>query len=108
VIQAWPSSKGTAQARSTGAPVASDSRQGPARARTWASPIGAIIYIPGGIDSEAADQAAIESSSAIWGDVLDYETSQSATDAAFEAAADLRIALSQAEVELQKARLLDS
>jgi hypothetical protein len=54
--------------------------------------IGLIIYIPASIDSGTADQAAIDASSSDWADVLDYEASQEAEDAAFEAQQDKRIA----------------
>jgi hypothetical protein len=54
--------------------------------------IGLFIYIPASIDSGTADQAAIDASSSDWADVLDYEASQEAEDAAFEAQQDKRIA----------------
>jgi hypothetical protein len=54
--------------------------------------IGLFIYIPASIDSGAADQAAVDASSSDWADVLDYEASQEAEDAAFEAQQDKRIA----------------
>jgi hypothetical protein len=54
--------------------------------------IGVIIYIPASIDSDTADQAAIDASAATWGDALGFRADQSAKDAAFEAASDKRIA----------------
>ncbi|MFE2297940.1 SHOCT domain-containing protein [Streptomyces sp. NPDC059445] len=54
--------------------------------------IGLIIYIPANIDSGVADQEATDSSAADWADVLDYEASQGAKDARFEAEQDKRIA----------------
>ncbi|MEU2587216.1 SHOCT domain-containing protein [Streptomyces avermitilis] len=44
------------------------------------------------MDSSTADQEAIDASAADWADVLGYEASQSAKDAAFEAEQDKRIA----------------
>ncbi|MCP9997957.1 SHOCT domain-containing protein [Streptomyces werraensis] len=54
--------------------------------------IGLIIYIPASIDSSTADQAAIDNSASDWSEILDYEASQEAEDAAFEAAMDKRMA----------------
>ncbi|MFI5685575.1 SHOCT domain-containing protein [Streptomyces sp. NPDC051636] len=54
--------------------------------------IGLIIYIPASIDSSTADKEAIDASAADWADVLGFEASQSAKDAAFEAEQDKRIA----------------
>lgn len=54
--------------------------------------IGLIIYIPANIDSGVADQEATDNSAADWADVLNYEASQSAKDARFEAGQDKRIA----------------
>ncbi len=54
--------------------------------------IGLIIYIPASIDSDTADQAAVNASAGDWDDVLGYDADYAANDAAFQADADKRIA----------------
>ncbi|MFE5919333.1 hypothetical protein [Streptomyces sp. NPDC056468] len=54
--------------------------------------IGLMIYIPASIDSGVADQAAVGASAGDWDDVLGYKADYAADEAAFQAAADKRIA----------------
>ncbi|MGF0174155.1 hypothetical protein ACQF36_27665 [Streptomyces sp. Marseille-Q5077] len=54
--------------------------------------IGLFIYIPASIDSGVADQAAVDASAGDWDDTLGYKADYAADEAAFQAAADKRVA----------------
>ncbi|MGW6735089.1 hypothetical protein [Streptomyces sp. NPDC055013] len=54
--------------------------------------IGLLIHIPASIDSGAADQAAVGASAGDWDDVLGHDADYAADEAAFQAAADKRVA----------------